>query len=219
MEEKSIKKYGYILLGILIIIFYTKDCNIKKNEITIIKSPESLDVLVNKYNKLNSDYVPNDLKIIPLDYSNSDKYLREEAANNFIKLSSDASNLGYKIIITSAYRSYEYQNKLYSDYKEKYDLEYTSSCCAQAGFSEHQTGLAIDVMGSNNDYHKFFESKEFEWMINNAHKYGFILRYPKDKENITGFKYEPWHYRYVGITLATYIYENNITLEEYKKRN
>ena len=217
MQNKSIKKYGYMLLIVLVLLFYTKDCNIKKNNINIVKNPNDYKVLVNKYNKLDSDYVPNDLKIIPLEYSNEDKYLRKEAANNFINLSRDASILNYKIIITSAYRSYEYQNKLYSDYIEKYDEEYASSCCAQAGFSEHQTGLAIDVIGSNNDYHKFDESIEFEWMIQNAYKYGFILRYPKGKESITGFKYEPWHFRYVGIDVAKTIYEKNITLEEYVK--
>ena len=72
-------------------------------------------------------------------------------------------------------------------------------------------------MGSNDDYNKFQKSKEFNWMENNAYKYGFILRYPKDKERITGFKYEPWHYRYVGKKIAKYLYENNLTLEEYKK--
>ena len=71
-------------------------------------------------------------------------------------------------------------------------------------------------MGSNNDYDLFEESIEFEWMKNNSYKYGFILRYPKGKEHITGFKYEPWHYRYVGKKLAKYLYENNLTLEEYK---
>ena len=72
-------------------------------------------------------------------------------------------------------------------------------------------------MGSNEDYNKFEESVEFEWMKNNAHLYGFILRYPKGKENITGFKYEPWHYRYIGKKVATIIYNENITLEEVLK--
>ena len=88
-------------------------------------------------------------------------------------------------------------------------------CSARPGHSEHQTGLAVDVMGSNNDYDEFEKSIEFSWMKENAHKYGFILRYPKGKENITGFKYEPWHYRYVGLITATRIFKENITLEEY----
>ncbi|MBQ9182063.1 MAG: M15 family metallopeptidase [Bacilli bacterium] len=211
------KIYSFILLVVIIILFF-RDCSIKKKEINIISNPNSLDVLVNKFNKLNSEYIPSDLILMPLKNSNKDKYLRKEAADNFIKLSNDASLLNYKIIIASAYRSYEYQTNLYDDYKEKYDFKYTSSCCAQAGFSEHQTGLAIDVMGSNNDYHKFDESQEFNWMINNCYKYGFILRYPKGKEKITGFKYEPWHYRYVGVKLAIFLHQKNITLEEYHKK-
>ena len=98
-------------------------------------------------------------------------------------------------------------------------IVYADKCSARPGHSEHQTGLSIDVMGSNNDYNIFDKSKEFKWMKDNAHKYGFIMRYPKNKEYITGFKYEPWHYRYVGIDTAQKIYENNITLEEYKRRN
>ena len=89
-------------------------------------------------------------------------------------------------------------------------------CSARAGHSEHQTGLAVDVAGSNDSYDDFEASIEFNWMKKNAHKYGFILRYPKGKEKITGFKYEPWHYRYIGIDIATEIYEKDITLEEYK---
>ena len=86
---------------------------------------------------------------------------------------------------------------------------------ARAGHSEHQTGLAVDVSNSSLDYDNFESTKEFYWMKNNAHKFGFILRYPKASFHITGFKYEPWHYRYVGIKIATYIYKNNLTLEEY----
>jgi len=101
---------------------------------------------------------------------------------------------------------------------KKKGQEYADLASARPGHSEHQTGLAIDIMGSNEDYNKFEESVEFEWMKNNAHLYGFILRYPKGKENITGFKYEPWHYRYIGKKVATIIYNENITLEEYLKK-
>jgi LAS superfamily LD-carboxypeptidase LdcB len=155
------------------------------------------------------------LELINIKYANEKKYLRKEAKEHFEKLAYDANLLGYKIIAVSAYRDYDYQNKLYNNYVKEYGLEYASKCSAPAGYSEHQTGLAVDVMGSNNDYNKFDQSKEFEWMKNNAHLYGFILRYPKNKENITGYKYEPWHYRYVGLSDAYKIYNNNLTLEEY----
>jgi len=209
------KKFYYVVLGILILIFFTSDIN--NNEIMTIDNPNDILVLTNKKRKLENSYIPNDLTLLSLKFSHSDKYLRKEAAINFEKLSLDASKLGYTIIAVSTYRSYDYQEKLFSNYVKNKGYEYASNCCAKAGFSEHQTGLAVDVEGSNHDYDNFEDCKEFNWMKNNAHKYGFILRYPKGKEDITGFKYEPWHYRYVGIDIATYIYNNNLTLEEYLK--
>ena len=86
---------------------------------------------------------------------------------------------------------------------------------ARPGYSEHQTGLVIDIDNYNDDYENFDKTKEFEWMNNNSYKYGFILRYPKGKTDITGYDYESWHYRYVGKEIAKYIYENNITFDEY----
>ena len=207
------KKYIIIIIFILSIICIN---NFYEN-IKIITETNNLLVLVNKNNKLPKDYIPNELVLLSNKYSIKNKYLQKEAAINFEKLSKDASKLGYKIIATSAYRDYEYQENLYNYYVETKGLEYADNCSARPGHSEHQTGLAVDVMGSNNDYNKFEESNEFNWMKNNAHKYGFILRYPKNKTHITGFKYEPWHYRYVGKKVATIIYNKNITLEEYLK--
>ena len=86
---------------------------------------------------------------------------------------------------------------------------------ARAGHSEHQTGLAIDIADLSLDYDNFEITKEFKWVKENAHKYGFIMRYPKGKFHITGFKYEPWHYRYVGIDVAKKIKEAGITFDEY----
>ena len=222
MSLKIFKICFYIVLILLIILFYTKDLNIfgpkfYKN-IKEVNNPNNLDVLVNKNNKLNKKHIPSDLVLLDLKYSNKYKYLKKEAYDNFKNLSNDASKLGYKIVIVSAYRSYFYQQELFDYYVENKGMDYALKCSAKPGHSEHQTGLAIDVMGSNNDYDEFEKSKEFNWMINNSYKYGFILRYPKGKENITGFKYEPWHYRYVGTDLAKIIYNKKITLEEYKKK-
>ena len=175
-------------------------------------------ILVNKENGLPSNYVPDDLELLSLKYANENKYLKKEAKYYYEKLSNDALSLGYKIIVVSAYRDYKYQYELHNEYVKNKGIEYALLCSARPGYSEHQTGLAIDVMGSNNDYDLFEDSIEFEWMKNNAHKYGFILRYPKDKVALTGYKYEPWHYRYVGIKAATEIYNNNLTLEEYIKK-
>ena len=214
------KKYIIIILFILILLRNDETIFSKYyDHITVIDNPAEIDVLVNKMYKLNSDYVPKNLSKIDTKYAYDDKYLIEEAKNSFEQLSKDAKINGYNIIVVSAYRDYNYQDKLYQKYVNEKGIVYADKCSARPGHSEHQTGLSIDVMGSNNDYNIFDKSKEFKWMKDNAHKYGFIMRYPKNKEYITGFKYEPWHYRYVGINTAKKIYKNNITLEEYKRRN
>lgn len=204
---------------ILIIIFIL--CTGCKNEfykdIKIIKNPNDILVLVNKNNKLENDFIPSKLVKLDLKYSNKEKYLKKEAALAFYNLSKDAKKLNYRIIVSSAYRSFTYQEKLFSHYVNSKGIDYALLCSAKAGHSEHQTGLAIDVEGSNFDYNLFEDSKEFNWMIENSYKYGFILRYPKNMEHITGFKYEPWHYRYVGKDVAKIIHENNITFEEFKE--
>lgn len=201
-----------IILFILITLFL---CFIVRgwSHISYIKNPDSFLVLVNKKNKLPKDYIPNDL--VPL--NKEKKLVRKEVKEKFNKLKKEAEKLDFQITVASAYRDYNYQEKLYNYYIEKMGIKKTEMASAKPGHSEHQTGLAIDVIGSNGDYNLFAESKEFNWLKNNAHLYGFILRYPKNKEHITGFKYEPWHYRYVGIEVATIIYNNNLTLEEYLK--
>lgn len=215
--EKNLKKTYHIIIVILILIFFNKEENFYKN-IKLIENPDDILVLVNKNNQLLSSYVPNNLESVSLKYANKDKYLKKEAKIAFEKLSEDAYKLGYRIVAVSAYRDYNYQNELFNYYVKEKGLDYALECSAKPGHSEHQTGLAVDVEGSNEDYNNFENSKEFIWMKDNAHKYGFILRYPKGKEKVTGFKYEPWHYRYVGNEVAKYIYKNNLTLEEYFKK-
>jgi len=101
---------------------------------------------------------------------------------------------------------------------ERDGVEEADTYSARPGFSEHQTGLTVDVDNAKLSYTDFDKTNEFKWMMENAHRFGFILRYPKDKEDITGYSYESWHYRYVGVDIATYIYEHNITLDEYYVR-
>lgn len=180
-----------------------------------IENPEDIVVLVNKNHKLDSSYIPKDLEKISIHYAHEEKYLRKEAKEAFEKLSKQAAKEGFPIVAVSTYRSYETQDALYKNYVEKKGIEYADLCSARKGHSEHQTGLAVDVEGKNKDYNLFEETEEFEWMQKNAHHYGFILRYPKNKTSITGFKFEPWHYRYVGEKIAKQIYEENKTLEEY----
>jgi len=132
-----------------------------------------------------------------------------------------------KIVVTSAYRSYKYQEKIFEQYVSEYmsannvgreEAEaYALKTSAPAGYSEHQLGLCVDLIEDGNTEldERFGETQAFEWLSQNAFNYGFILRYPKDKESITGYSYEPWHYRFVGIDAATVIHEDNICLEEY----
>ena len=219
MSNKIFKACFYTILTILILIFYTKDIDLFGNNyyknIKTISEPDIYLVLVNKEYKLPENYVPSKLELISNEFANENKYLREEAKDAFETLSKDAKNLGYRVVAVSTYRDYEYQNKLYDMYVEEKGIAYADKCSARPGHSEHQTGLAVDVEGSNRDYDEFENSKEFVWMKENAYKYGFILRYPKGKEKITGFKYEPWHYRYVGKDVAKTIHDENLTLEEY----
>lgn len=219
MSNKTFKACFYTVLTLLILIFYTKDIDLFGNNyyknIKTITEPDIYLVLVNKEYKLPENYVPSKLELISNEFANENKYLREDAKVAFENLSKDAKELGYRIIAVSTYRDYEYQNKLYNMYVEEKGIDYADKCSARPGHSEHQTGLAVDVEGSNYDYDEFENSKEFVWMKENAYKYGFILRYPKGKEKITGFKYEPWHYRYVGKDVAKTIHDENLTLEEY----
>lgn len=187
--------------------FYEK---IKKTDIT-----KNNLILVNKYNYLEKNYLPNNLENIDEKYANKNMKLTHQAKLAFEELSKKAKQENLNIIAMSTYRSYTYQNTLYNNYVNKDGQKLADTYSARPGHSEHQTALAVDVYNKTKTYLEFENTKEYIWMQENAHKYGFILRYPKEKENITGYQYEPWHYRYVGINEATYIYNNKITFEEY----
>lgn len=189
--------------------FYT---NTEKTDIK-----KDLLLLVNKHYELEKDYKPDDLVPCSPIYAYDNNSLREEAYSAFKRLFNDAKKENLTIVINSSYRDYEWQDNLYQGYKRTNGKKYADEYAAHAGFSEHQTGLAIDVSSFSKPMSSFEETEEFAWMSKNAHKYGFILRYPKGEENeaITGYKYESWHYRYVGIDTATEIYEKGITFDEY----
>lgn len=175
-------------------------------------------VLANKYNYLPNDYVYGELVKIPNEYTNTvGSELSSVALDALKKLIDDSNQLGLHIRANYSYRSYEYQEGVYNDYKKKKGEKYADSISARPGYSEHQTGLAVDVgvAYNHNKGDKFANTKEFEWMKDNCYKYGFILRYPDGKEDITGYSYEAWHYRFVGVEAATYIHDNDITFEEY----
>lgn len=172
-------------------------------------------ILVNKYNYLPENYIPENLEEIDKKYSIGGMKLVNYAKEAFEKMASDAKNENLSIIAMSTYRSYKYQVNLYNRYKQQDGEETADTYSARAGFSEHQTGLTVDVYNGKKDYTEFENTKEFTWMQENAHNYGFILRFPKEKTKLTGYQYESWHYRYVGKEIATYIKEKNICFEEY----
>ncbi len=175
-------------------------------------------VLSNKYYFLGDDYVPKDLVTINNNYSSGDKKMTKDAAKAFEEMARDAKKAGYNVRAVSTYRSYSYQQNLYNNYAKSDGKEKADTYSARPGYSEHQTGLAVDVDNTKVSYTKFGTTKEFGWMKDNCYKYGFILRYTKETEFITGYMNEPWHYRYVGKDIAKYIYEHPMTYEEYYVR-
>lgn len=184
-------------------------------EDSILVSEFSFDMLVNKHRSLAEDFEPDSLMTIPIEYASSDDMKSSRLAFNAFKEMSDAAKKeGYELVINSAYRSYQDQLDIIDYYFDAYGQSYVDKYVAKAGYSEHQTGLAYDI--GSRKVNVFVNSKEYEWMQDNAYKYGFILRFSKKYEDITGFRNEPWHYRYVGKEIAKYIYEhNNISFEEY----
>ena len=182
------------------------------HNINIEKVKDYKYILVNKKNKLNSDFIPNNL--VEVEFCSLDNfYLEEETANSYEQMCLDSINDGLNISIRSTYRSYDEQKELYNTYLKLYGKSYVDKYVACPGHSEHQTGLAIDLESLECDI--FGNSKEYLWIRENAHNYGFIIRYQKGKEKITGYGAEEWHIRYVGKNAAEYIYKNNITFEEY----
>ena len=172
-------------------------------------------VLVNKYFYLGEDYVPNNLVLINSKYANGSNYGDAEAVDMFGKMCDEAKLNSLNIRAISVYRSFATQRAIYNNYLKNDNVASVDTYSARAGYSEHQTGLAFDVYNGRISYTAFGNTNEYKWINENSYKYGFIVRYKKETQYLTGYQYEPWHLRYVGIDAATYIYNNNITLEEY----
>lgn len=203
------EEYNYVIGSVnsnLDYAFYTHD-----QEVDLKK--ENL-ILVNKYYKLLSDYVPENLVTIERPYG-VNLLLESNVYAQYQLMWQAAKEEGLSLYIRSPYRSYYTQQTLYNRYAAKDGTLAADTYSARPGYSEHQTGLAFDVTSPSTNFDTFEASREFRWLQENAYKYGFILRYPKGKEYITGYIYEPWHYRYVGIEAATKIHEAGITYEEY----
>lgn len=168
---------------------------------------KGITMLVNKFHYLKEDY---DVETVPIPtmYAYTDHHITKEVYNQYVKMWNAANKEDITLIVNSSYRTYKKQQQEYNASNDDY--------AARPGYSEHQTGLALDIVTTGNIIgNQFEETEAFRWLQNNAHKYGFILRYPKDKEYITGYAYESWHYRYVGVDMANKVKESGLTYDEY----
>ena len=175
------------------------------------------EVLVNKANPMNEENVSSyNLVKVENNYYDNIK-LEEETYKNYLKLKDTLAKKGYYINIKNGFRSFNDSIIIYKSYANKYGEKYAKKYITNKGESEHNTGLAFDYMLSSDEkiLDEGYDKEKFNYLESIAHLYGFIIRYPKDKENITGYSYEPWHLRYVGQNASKYIKKNNLTLEEY----
>lgn len=174
----------------------------------------SNSMLVNKHRMLNKNFVPDNLVTIDTNYA-SDKGMKgnRTAVIELKRMFDDAEKEGFHLVVNSAYRSYDDQEEIENTYRDLYGETYVQNYVLKPGYSEHQTGLAFDI--GSKDTNIFAQSDEYKWIADNCYKYGYIYRFKKNYESITGIRSEAWHYRYVGKDIAKYIYENDITLEEY----
>lgn len=193
-----------------------------KNKERDMMNTKSHRVLITRDYPLPTDYAPDDL-VVPdilfaINHYDEKKLMRKKAAQALEELFAASEDEGLSITAISGYRSYSRQNQIYQQNLITVGEEHTGLYSAKPGCSEHQSGLSMDVSSPLNNYRleeDFADTPEGKWLDENAYKYGYIIRYPKDKSEITGYAYEPWHIRFVGKKLAAYLYKNNITLEEY----
>ena len=191
-----------------------------QEEMVVISNPDAIQALTNKELSLPPDYEPEDLvqpEVVWGPVSNY-RYLRVEAAEALEDLFNNAIEEDIILYGRTGYRSYEAQEAIFINFVNNHGYSEARTFSAKPGQSEHQTGLAMDITAESVEYRlsgDFGETIEGQWVGENAHYHGFIIRYPRNKEEITGYIYEPWHLRYVGVDLATELYESELTMEEY----
>lgn len=210
-----------------------KDASSEKNEEEVeeetisidmeedLLKPDSVKALVNKQYALPEDYAPEDLVTVEVRtvQDNAEaRMLRKVASSALTEMFTAAEDDGIELVAISGYRSYQRQKIIFNRFAENHGEEAANRYSARPGESEHQTGLAMDVTSESANYQlseEFGRTPEGIWVAENAHDFGFIIRYPEGTEDITGYLYEPWHLRYFGEELATDIYETGLTYEEY----
>ncbi|WP_345243110.1 M15 family metallopeptidase [Pontibacillus salipaludis] len=188
----------------------------------VVDNPTSVEVVVNKQRKLPDGYTPPNLTVpqVPFyfDEFHQKKQMRGVAASALEELFEGAEQAGIDLVAASGYRAYERQEVIFASNVEEHGEEHARQFSAVPGHSEHQTGLAMDVTVAKLSFQlsqDLGDMKEGEWLAENAHNYGFVIRYPEGKTHITGYEYEPWHLRYVGKDVATKVYNQDVTLEEF----
>lgn len=187
-----------------------------------LDAADSLWLVVNKDRPISLEYVPIELREVDVarreDKSKLELSMRDDAATALETLFAAAEVDGLHLLLGSGYRSADLQNTYYTSYVAAYGQEDADKFSARPGTSEHQTGLVADVSPkSRNCYLEicFADTPEGKWVKDNAHNYGFVVRYPEGKEAITGYQFEPWHLRFVGEDLAQDLYDASQTLEEF----
>lgn len=190
-----------------------------------IQNPENILALVNKEYALPGTYKPSDLVVAKVEFSFSEniekRYIRKEAADALEKLFNRAKKENFELAAVSGYRSYDRQKVIFDSEVKIKGKEKAQEAVALPGESEHQTGLAMDISSKSAGFEiseKFGETPDGKWVAQNAYKYGFIIRYPKGKEDVTKYEYEPWHLRYVGKEAAKAMHDHDLTFEEYMNK-
>lgn len=209
------------LSGLLKPVISTKTPSFNKSVYSVDEA-NSLWVIVNKGRKLPANYVPDGITsphiALRLPSSDPEMGLRPDAAKALQELSEAAANANSPLMLASGYRSYDSQVIIYDSEVQSIGQSQADKESARPGYSEHQTGLAADIEPEGRSCEVqvcFAETTQGIWLANNAYKFGFIIRYQKAKESITGYQYEPWHIRYVGKDLASQIHNSNQTLEQF----
>lgn len=185
-----------------------------------LSKPDSPWVVVNKRRALPRDYTPEDLRYpdVKLRSSSTELQLRDDAATALERMAAAAQKAGVPIMLASGYRSFSLQEAVYNRYVSQDGETAANRYSAKPGYSEHQTGLAADLSGTDGVCvieDCFADTKTAKWLAKNAHTYGYILRYAPGKESVVGYNYEPWHFRFVGAQLAREIYQNKTTMEQF----
>lgn len=215
-QEETAPEEEYALTAEMLNVIETED------GVNFIQNPENIQVLVNKDYSLPIGYRPGDLVVPEVKFSFDEKHekklMRKEAGEALAEMFDAASEEGVEIVAVSGFRSYERQEQLYTAEVAASGAEHAQQAVAEPGKSEHQTGLTMDVSSAENSFNlnqDFGKTAAGKWLAEKSSEYGFIIRYPEGKESITGYMYEPWHVRYVGIDVAKDIHSLGLSFEEY----